>query len=123
MTRTVLLLLAPEEEPFERYQVNEHDLQQMKSLEPLLGQDHSEPIPLDVNCGDQEQVCVKKAGSSLMVWLQRKSSVQTLLGDMYEFRALVMLADKFNVPLLMEEMSVRLLLTSLFCVFLELTIK
>ena len=107
MTRTILLVLAPDQEPFERHEVEKLHLQQLKSLGPLLGDDTVEPIPLDVRCGVQEEGRVMKAGSSLMLWVQRKSSVQSLLGDMYDFRALVMLADKFNAPLLLEELSVR----------------
>lgn len=121
--RTILLYEGEQAEPFQEYRIHEIHLSQVGVLAPLLN-GSEQPIPMNVSCAffeekltgvdvfdpfqQQRHLRLKAAAMCMMTWVQRKSSLPTMLQDMHDFRATVVLADKFDVPLLMEELSVRL---------------
>ncbi|RYE13575.1 MAG: hypothetical protein EOP45_20975 [Sphingobacteriaceae bacterium] len=75
-------------------------LKHIKSLAPLLDGDVREPITF--TAADEEDF---KAFVWLFKWLERIATIDELIMNMVQFRTLVQLADKYDVPRLLDDLS------------------
>lgn len=76
-------------------------LQKIGAFAPLLQQPLNEPFPLLV--ADATKL---KATKKLMQWLQRDIPLGQLVEEMRDFRSLARCADKYDVPQLLDELTV-----------------
>lgn len=82
------------------YMVDRVQLSQLKTLSPILHDNAADGIiPLTIN-GPFEWVAMK----AIMAWLQQEKVLT--FHDTSGFKAAVVLADKFDVPLLREALTV-----------------
>lgn len=99
----VVVLLNEENNEKESHTIHALHLSQVKVFSPLLENnnnvDESDPIPFEVNGAVEFE-----AARVMISWIKRENALD--LKSMEQFRALAMLADKYDIPLLREALSV-----------------
>ena len=94
-----LILRAPPSKEY-KLALSETLLRPVQCLTPLLGTSSSEPIVFETKSDEEYEIFL-----IFLSWLQRKDSIIGLLSKDRYFIGLAMLADKYDVPILRDELG------------------